>query len=363
VKRQRVCILSGGGDAPGVNAVVRGFAHAAHRLGIETLASKDGFEGLVTDGGIVPLGFELVRGILPKGGCVLGCSTRVNPFYVRTAGGTEDHGPMIVERLRRLDIDGLVLIGGDGTMTAADRFTKLGMPCIGIPKTIDNDLAATDMTTGFESAVETATHAIDALHSTAEAHARVMIVEVMGRDAGFIALHAGLAGGADVILIPEIPYRVEHLVDKIREREAYGLRFSIVVAAEGARPEGEGASEIEAGRPGHLPRLGGAAERLRRELEAAELAHEIRVTVLGHLQRGGSPCAFDRDLGTWLGTYAAELCASRSYGRRIVLQSGTLRSVPLASDRSLHKVVDAESPIVRAARLVGITFGDRPPIR
>jgi ATP-dependent phosphofructokinase / diphosphate-dependent phosphofructokinase len=363
VKRQRVCILSGGGDAPGVNAIIRGFAHAAHRLGLETFACKNGLEGLLHDAAIIPLGFDLVRGILPKGGCVLGCSTRVNPFFVPCPGGTEDHGPAVAERLRRLGIDGVAMIGGDGTMIAAARFTKLGIHCVGIPKTIDNDLAETERTTGFETAVETATHAIDALHSTAEAHARVMIVEVMGRDAGYIALHAGIAGGADVILLPEIPYRLENIVDKIREREAYGMNFTIVVASESARPDGSQPSEVEGARPGHLPRRGGAGERLRRELEAANLDHEVRVTVLGHLQRGGSPCAADRDLGTWLGAYAAELCASRSYGRRIVLQAGTLRSVPLRADRSLHKTIDPEGPLVRAARLVGITFGDRPPIR
>lgn len=355
---RRVCILVGGGDAPGVNAVVRGFVHGARHFSLEVLGSRYGFEGLTAPDGIVPLSLADIRGILPKGGCSLGCSTRVNPFFASTNGTeTHDEGPAIIDRLRSLGVEGLVLVGGDGTTVAAARFGKLGMPCIGVPKTIDNDLGETDVACGFDSAVEVATRAVDALHSTAEAHSRVMLVEVMGRGAGFIALHAGVAGGADVILIPEVPYRLERVIAKIREREALGLRFSIIVIAEGAKPVGGDTLEIEAGRPGHLARLGGAGERLRRELEAANLGHEIRLTVLGHLQRGGSPSAFDRNLGTRLGTYAAELCHRGEYGRRIVIHNGNLDTIALPTDdeRQLHKRVNiAEDPMVRAARLVGI---------
>jgi 6-phosphofructokinase 1 len=357
---RRVCLLSGGGDAPGVNAILRGFVHAARHFSIEVLGSRYGFEGLIDPAGVVPLSLTDIRGILPKGGCVLGCSTRANPFFVEDAGGnTRDMGPAIVDRLASAGIEGLIFIGGDGTMLAAERFASLGIGCIGVPKTIDNDLGQTDLTCGFDSAVETATRAIDALHSTAEAHARVMLVEVMGRNAGFIALHAGLAGGADIILIPEVPYRLERVVAKIREREALGLRFSIVVVAEGAKPLGGDVLEVEGGRPGHLPRLGGAGARLLHDLERASLGHEVRLTVLGHLQRGGSPSAFDRNLGTQLGTYAAELCLRRDYGRKIVVRDGTLTSTPLHTGRArgVHKHVDLSGPMARAARLVGIEFG------
>jgi 6-phosphofructokinase 1 len=256
----------------------------------------------------------------------------------------------------------MALIGGDGTTLAAQRFAKLGMPCIEIPKTIDNDLGQTDLTCGFDSAVETATRAIDALHSTAEAHARVMIVEVMGRTAGFIALHAGVAGGADVVLIPEVPYRLERVIAKIREREALGLRFSIIVIAEGATPVGGSMLELEPGRPGHLPRLGGAGARLLHDLERARLGHEIRLTVLGHLQRGGTPSAFDRNLGTQLGTYAATLCHRGEYGRRIVVRGATLDSISLMGSEAegLQKRIDLDGPLARAARLVGIDLGDGP---
>ncbi len=354
---RRICIVVGGGDAPGVNAVIRAFFHAARHFSLEVFGSRYGFEGLTAPDGIFPLSLGDIRGVLPKGGCFLGCSTRVNPFFDGAGGRNE--GPAIVDRLRSLGIEGLVLVGGDGTTVAATRFSQLGMPCIVVPKTIDNDLGQTDITCGFDSAVEAATRAVDALHCTAEAHSRVMLIEVMGRGAGFIALHAGVAGGADVVLIPEIPYRLERVVAKIREREALGLRFSIIVVAEGAKPAGGETLEIEAGRPGHLARLGGAGERLRRELEAAHLGHEIRLTVLGHLQRGGSPSAFDRNLGTRLGTYAAELCQHGDY-RRIVMRDGRLDTLalPAEDELGLHKRVDlTEDPMLRAARLVGIELG------
>jgi len=257
-----------------------------------------------------------------------------------------------------MNVDVLVLIGGDGTTLAAQRFTALGMKCISISKTIDNDLRETDVSCGFDSAVETATNALDALHSTAEAHARVMLLEVMGRNAGFIALHAGVAGGADVILIPEIPYRLESILEKIREREALGLRFSIIVVAEGARPVSRGVLVVEPGRPGHLPRLGGAGARLLQELQESSLDHEVRLTVLGHLQRGGSPSAFDRILATEMGTFAAELCRGGEYGRRVVVQQGRVTSISLDTTVDAHKQVDPNGSLMRSARLVGISFGD-----
>lgn len=356
---RRVCILSGGGDAPGVNAILRGFVHAAHRRSIDVVGCRYGLEGLLDPTAIVPLKIADVRGILPKGGCVLGCSTRVNPFFVAPldGGAPRDMGPAIVERLRAMEIEGLVLVGGDGTMLAAHRFLGLGMPSIGIPKTIDNDLGRTGVTSGFDSAVDTATRAIDALHSTAEAHARIMILEVMGRHAGLIALHAGVAGGADVILIPEVPYALDRVMHKIRERESLGLRFSIVVVAEGARPVGGDISEVEKGRPGHLARLGGAGARLLQALDRAKTGHEVRLTVLGHLQRGGSPSAFDRNLGTQVGVHAADLCAKGEFGRMVSFEGGRVGSVPLEGDPPMHKQVDLDGSLVAAARGVGIEFG------
>lgn len=358
-KRRRVCILSAGGDAPGVNAIVRSFVHTAHRLSIDVLACRYGFEGLLAMDGLVHMSLEDVHGILSKGGSVLGCSTRVNPFFVkREDGGLEDRGERIRDRLKAQGIEALAMIGGDGTLLSAERFSKLGMPCIVIQKTIDNDVAGSDITCGFESAVETVTHAIDALHSTAEAHARVMIVEVMGRTSGFIALHGGVAGGADVILLPELPYRIERVVEKIRERELLGRRSTIIVIAEGACPVGGDVAEIAGATPGHLARLGGAGERLARALEATDLDHEVRVTVLGHLQRGGSPSAADRVLGTEMGAHAAELFARRELDTRVVVRDGRVAAVRLSPVHALHKHVDLDGPLARAARFVGIELGD-----
>jgi 6-phosphofructokinase 1 len=246
-------------------------------------------------------------------------------------------------------------------MYYARRFMALGVPCIGVPKTIDNDLRGTDQTFGFETAVNTATWAIDALHSTAEAHERVMILEVMGRYAGWIALSSGLAGGADVILIPEIPYEPERIVAKIKERSASGRPFTIIVVAEGAAPKGGALAEIEAeARPGQLKRLGGAGERLAREL-TGKVDHEIRVTVLGHLQRGGSPSAFDRVLGMRMGIHAAEMAARKAYGRLVVLEGTTIRSIPLADIGEGPRLVDPAGQLCGAARAVGIELGAEPP--
>jgi 6-phosphofructokinase len=356
--KRRICAVTCGGDAPGVNAILRGFCHAARRLEIETLGCRYGFEGLLDSSGIVELELVDVRGILHMGGSVLGCSTRVNPFFVPGPDGPpRDMSKSIVDRLRSIGVDALVMIGGDGTMVAAQRFISLGLPCIGVPKTIDNDLGDTDTTCGFDTAVETATRAIDALHATAEAHSRVLLVEVMGRNAGYIALHAGVAGGADVILMPELPYSIERVVAKIREREALGRRFSIIVVAEGTCPVGGCVLEVESGRPGHLPRLGGAGARLMADLNALNLGHDVRLMVLGLLQRGGSPCAFDRILGTEMGTFAAELCAKGRYGRMIAMRDGIVRDIPLTSDKYLHKEVGRDHPLLRAAKLVGIELG------
>ncbi|MBK6695511.1 MAG: ATP-dependent 6-phosphofructokinase [Myxococcales bacterium] len=356
---RRVCIVTGGGDAPGINAVLRAFVHASSP-DIDVFGARFGFEGLMDDETIVPLPIAAVRGILPKGGSILGCSTRVYPFFVPVPGGsaTHDLGPDIVARLQRLEMEGLVLIGGDGTMAAAKRFMDAGLPCVGIPKTIDNDMGGTDQTFGFDTALDTATRAVDALHSTAESHRRVMILEVMGRYAGFIALESGVAGGADVVLLPEIPYDIARIVEKIEERERLGLRFTIVVVAEGAAPKGGVVAEIEGGRPGHLPRLGGAGARLALESERACPSAEVRVTVLGHLQRGGSPSAFDRALGSRFGAAAARLVRTGEWGKMVSLRGTRIESIPIEAALLEKKVLDPQGEYATAARLLGITLGD-----
>jgi 6-phosphofructokinase 1 len=354
----RVCILTGGGDAPGLNAVVRAFVHAATRQSILVCGSHFGFEGLLGRESVAPLRIEDVRGILPRGGSILGCSNRSNPFALPTpAQATVDATETLRVRLDALGIHALVLVGGDGTMNIAARLGEAGFRCVGVPKTIDGDLGGTELTCGLDTAVETATRAVDTLHSTAEAHQRVMVVEVMGRHAGWIALRSAIAGGADAALIPEIPYDPTRVVAKIREREALGLRFSIVVIGEGARPLGGALCEIEHEQPGRLARLGGAGERLGRELAALDVGHEVRVTVLGHLQRGGTPTAFDRLLATRLGAHAAELCAQRRFGRMVAFRRGEVDSMPLEEACRICASVDPSGELVRCARAVGIEVG------
>jgi ATP-dependent phosphofructokinase / diphosphate-dependent phosphofructokinase len=360
----KVVILTGGGDAPGLNAVIRGFVKRASQLGVEVYGSEDGFEGLVDPAAeLVRMDERAVRGILHKGGSILGCSNKSNPFAMPVAKGsrdTRDCSADVVAKVRANSIDALVMVGGDGTMHYGRRFAALGVPCLGVPKTIDNDLGGTDRTFGFETAVNTATWAIDTLHSTAEAHERVMILEVMGRYAGWIALSAGMAGGADVVLIPEIPYSTERVVAKIKERASSRRPFTIIVIAEGASPRGGGVAEIEqVARPGQLKRLGGAGERLARELEG-NVDHEIRVTVLGHLQRGGSPSAFDRLLGMRMGIHAAECCERRAFGRMVVLEGTTIRSIPFESIPEGPRRVEPNGQLVNAARAVDIELGAAP---
>jgi 6-phosphofructokinase 1 len=355
---RRVCIVTGGGDAPGINAVLRAFVHAA-APDIEVWGARFGFEGLLDPEGIAPLAVSDVRGILHKGGSILGCSTRVYPFYVDVPGEPQprDMSPAIAARLRALGMESLVLVGGDGTMAAAVRFASLGVCCVGIPKTIDNDMGGTDQTFGFDTAVETATRAIDALHSTAESHRRLMILEVMGRYAGWIALHSGIAGGADVVLIPEIPYDIRRVAAKIEQRVRLGLRFSILVIAEGAAPIGGAPLEIEPARPGHLARLSGAGARLADELHGLDPECDVRVTVLGHLQRGGTPSWVDRMLGTRLGAAAAVLVRERDYGKMVCLRGVHVDSVPLTAALAEQKRVDPAGEFTATARAMGIELG------
>jgi phosphofructokinase-like protein len=360
-KPERVCILTAGGDAPGLNAVLRAFTKTCCDLDIEVLGSEDGFEGLIQEGRLQRLDRNSVRGILPKGGSILGCSNRANPFAypARDKRGKEhfiDVSDRVIENIVQHAIDTLVLVGGDGTMNHAVALEKRGVRVIGVPKTIDNDLAATDYTFGFDTAVETATWAIDALHSTAEAHDRVMLVELMGRYAGWISLCAGMAGGADVILIPEIPYDIERVVAKIQNRTHPGGSFSIIVVGEGALPKGGGRSTISRGHKGHLARLGGAAQSLAEHLKG-RIDHEIRVTVLGHLQRGGSPSAFDRLLGTRLGVEAAFLCARGESGKMVALRGQEIVTTSIEDAINRPKLVPTDGELVRAARAIGIELG------
>jgi 6-phosphofructokinase len=359
---KRIAVLTGGGDAPGLNAVLFGLVTRAEALGVECLASEDGFEGLIR-GTLTPLTAARVRGIADRGGSVIGCSNRAHPFaYPQrdpSSGAivTEDVSARVLETIHREHIDLVVALGGDGTMAMTSRLAALGMRCVGVPKTIDNDLAATDVTFGFQSAVDFATLAVDRIHTTAAAHDRVMIIEVMGRYAGWIALEAGLAGGAHVIVLPEFAYDVERIAGAIHRRAAEGLNYSIVVISEGARPLG-GSHAVIGERPaGHLPRLGGAGEALARALEPRVPEHEIRVTVLGHVQRGGSPVAFDRVLGIRMGVAAADVAAQGRSEVMVALRNGRIVTVPMAEAVGGTRNVTADDERVRTARAVGIEFG------
>jgi phosphofructokinase-like protein len=362
---RRIGVLTGGGDAPGLNAVLRGVVRkAVVDYGWEVWGSEDGFEGLIQTPQrrkMVKLTLDDVRDILPRGGSFLGCSNRANPWQYPTTrrGGKVEYVDVhkdVIRHARHYGLDALILIGGDGTMTMAKRFDDAGLPVVGVPKTIDNDLAATDYTFGFDTAVATATWAIDALHATAHAHDRVLIVEVMGRDAGWIALHSGLAGGAHVILLPELPYDIDRVARKIRALGGRYNSYCIIVVAEGAKPKGGDVAIVAKGRVGHLARLGGAGQRVADAL-SGRVDHEIRVTVLGHLQRGGSPTAFDRILGTRLGTAAVDLVARGGFGRMVCLKTPYIESVAFEEAIGHSKRVDPTGELVRTARAVGVEFG------
>ena len=359
---RRIAINTGGGDAPGLNAVIRAATLAALQRGWEVLGIRRGYTGLLegeVDGepGVFPLTAHAVRGITHLGGTILGTTTRGNPFglEVRKSDGTwgvSDRSQEIVDRFNELRIDALIAIGGDGSLNIANALHKKGLPVIGVPKTIDNDLAATDMTFGFQTAVEVATDAIGRLHSTAEAHQRAMLVQVMGRHTGWIALESGMAGGADAILIPEIPFSVAHVAEKIRERDRQGRRFSIVVIAEGAKPmDGEPSYADESGR------YGGIAERLAPQLEEVT-KKETRTLVLGHIQRGGTPIAYDRNLALRFGAAAVRCIHEGSLGTMVALQGQHIRAVPLAHAVQELKRVPLDCDSILTARQLGIALGD-----
>jgi 6-phosphofructokinase 1 len=359
---KRIAISTGGGDAPGLNAVIRAVVLSAVNEGWEVYGIRKGYSGLLGEDEIVRLDSQSVRGITHVGGTILGTTNRGNPFEwpVEDEDGTVhvvDRSDEVIESFRRHEFDGMVAIGGDGSLGIANELWKKGLPVIGVPKTIDNDLAATQVTFGFHTAVQTASEALDKLHSTAESHERVMVVELMGRHTGWIALFAGVSATADVILLPEIPYDIEKVCDKIREREAQGRHFSIVVAAEGAKPKEGSASFAEEAKPGAEARYGGIAERIAQQI-GERTEKETRSLVLGHLQRGGSPIAYDRLIALRFGAAAARYVADGAYGTMVALDPPEVRAVPLVEATRRTKAVPLDSDVVITARNLGICFGD-----
>jgi len=353
----RVGILTGGGDAPGLNAVIRAFVkRAVGQLGWHVIGIEDSFNGVLeTPFRIHEMTPKSCSGLLPRGGTVLGTTNRGDPFSFGPDG--RDRSGEIAAAVKLLDLEGLVVIGGDGTQAIGLRLMEeVGVKVVGVPKTIDNDLSATDQTFGFQSAVDVATEALDRLHTTAEAHDRVMLLEVMGRDAGHIALHAGIAGGADVIVIPEIPYDVDRICQKIDRRRAHGRFFTLIVVAEGARPAGGAHEPPEVAHGKGVVRMGGPAVQLARALTERRDV-ETRVTVLGHLQRGGSPVPFDRILATRFGVGAVELVERGMWGHIVVAHNGHIGHVPISQACDTYRFVDPDGELVRVARAVGIEFG------
>jgi ATP-dependent phosphofructokinase / diphosphate-dependent phosphofructokinase len=354
----KIAISTGGGDAPGLNAVIRGVVMAATQRGWECVGIRRGYDGLLGLDKVIPLGPAEVRGITHLGGTILGTTNRGNPFHWKETrpDGTivdRDRSPEILASIRDQGIDAMVAIGGDGSLGIALGLYKLGVPVVGVPKTIDNDVGGTVATFGFDTAVQTATEAIDKLHSTAESHERVMVVEVMGRHAGFIALHSGIAGSADVILIPEIPFDMNKICDKIRRREAEGRHFSIVVVAEGATPKGGSVSLVDPTRQ----RLGGIGDKVADSIEHMT-GKETRALVLGHLQRGGSPTTFDRLLALRFGAAAVRLIAEGRFGMMVALHPPIIDAVPIAEAIATPRRVPLDSDVIATARDLGISLGD-----
>ncbi|SDK25988.1 6-phosphofructokinase [Methanoculleus thermophilus] len=330
-----VGVLTGGGDCPGLNAVIRAVVRTGAKYGFDTLGIRDGWLGLIV-GDVEPLTDYSVTGILPKGGTILGTS-RTNPFK------SEADVQRLRDNIRKFGIDAIVAIGGEDTLGVANKLSQMGIPVVGVPKTIDNDVGGTDYTFGFDTAVATVTEAIDRLHTTAESHHRIMVVEVMGRHAGWIATMAGIAGGADEILIPEIPFDLDEVTHHLRARYERGKKFSIVVVAEGAQPKEMEGAITRSGRTdefGHVT-LGGVGNYLRDELEK-RLDMEVRVTVLGHVQRGGSPTAHDRVLATRFGVAAANLIKEKDFGKMVALRGDDIVAVPIEEAVANLKTVDMD---------------------
>src|SRR5437762_9029878 len=355
----RLGVLTGGGDAPGLNAVIRAVVKSAYNAGIECVGLEDSFDGLLEPGRSRTLTPRDVRGIMRLGGTILGTLNSGNPFAksVVTSEGAKNYSDRCVEMFHKMGLGALVVIGGDGTLAIAHQFCGLGLPIVGVPKTIDNDIVGTTNCFGFDTAVAFATDAIDRLHTTAEAHRRIIVVEVMGRYAGWIALYAGVAGGADAILIPEIPYDLSSGGARLWERDQWGARFSIVVVAEGACPRGGARSLIEAAHDGFVERLGGVGAQVCEAL-AKLTGKETRSVVLGHLQRGGAPTSFDRVLATRFGGKAVELVKNREFGTMVAYDPPDIVARRLDEVVGKTKTVPLESDLLLTAKALGITFGD-----
>ncbi len=350
---RRIGVLTGGGDAPGLNAVIRALVKHLSANSVEVIGFRDGFRGLVLGASRV-LDMNAISGILPRGGTILGTSNRDNPFEFQGQDRLAD----CLKNVQELGVESVVVIGGDGSLAISTECYRRGLPTVGVPKTIDNDLEATDQTFGFDTAVNTATEALDRLHTTAESHHRVMVLEVMGRYAGWIALASGIAGGADAILIPEIPFRFETVANRILQRKAAGRSFSIIVVAEGAKmPDGNlVVARTVAG--SHDPiRLGGIGHLIAARMEDLT-GLEARVTILGHVQRGGSPTPYDRILATRYGVAAADLALGRVYGHMVALRGTSVIPVPFSEAVGKMRAVPIDGELMQTARGVGITFGD-----
>ncbi|MCA9240823.1 MAG: ATP-dependent 6-phosphofructokinase, partial [Planctomycetales bacterium] len=357
---KRIGILTSGGDCPGLNAVIRGAVKSCHQLGYDCVGFLKGYEGLYDPVQYVNLTPGSTKGILNQGGTILGSTNKGRFAAVKGVEDRVEIAPHLIngvkETVRQLGIDGLICVGGDGSLAIAQQFHESGIPVVGVPKTIDNDLSATAFTFGFDSAIECATDALDRLHTTAASHERIMVLEVMGRHAGWIALHSGIAGGGDVILIPEIPWTFENVCHKILHRESQGKKFTLVVVAEGAHlPEG---GMVGAEQAGQQVKLGGIGKMVTDEIEK-RLHREARLCILGHLQRGGTPTTFDRVLATQFGAHAVRLIVQEKFGEMICSRPPDMTSVPIIE--AVHKVrqVDPVGPAVLAARALGISFGDR----
>lgn len=373
-KIRKIGIITGGGDCSGLNAVINGITKAAvNKYGIEVVGFTRGYSGLYTND-YRPLGLRAVSGIMHEGGTILKSSNKDNlfNFRVRKEDGTfeyKDVSDEAVKNLKYLGVDALIVIGGDGTLTSARDFHRKGIPVIGVPKTIDNDLPATDVTFGYNTSLETITDALDKIHTTAYSHDRVMVVEVMGRNSGWLALEGGLAGSADVILIPEIPYDLKSVVEKVRQRDAFGRNFSIIVVSEGAKPkDGEQVIRQIVEDSADSIRLGGVGQVISDQLQEMIPEHEVRYTNLSYIQRGGITSQFDRALGLLFGVNAVDLLMDGGTGRMVQLRGRKITSVPLEevvgtgevgeTSRGGGKVVDPDGQYVQAAKAIGICFGD-----
>ncbi len=366
-KKRRILVLTGGGDCPGLNAVIRGiFKRSKKEKEWEIIGSKEAFNGVLQDPQhLMKLTRKNTSGIHVKGGTILKTTNKGHPFEypVKNPDGTytiTDRSDELIERLNDLGIEAVINIGGDGSQRISQRLYEKGLNIIGVPKTIDNDLCSTDLTFGFTTAVQVATECFDRLVTTAESHHRVMIMEVMGRDAGWIALYTAIAGGAEVCLIPEIPYRIENIVDRINKRYKGGKGFVNIVVAEGAKPEEGEVFATESDEIGYAhKRLGGVAYRLSDRLKEAGCKADIRETVLGHIQRGGTPVAFDRILASAFGVHAFELVLQQKFGYMVSYRNNDITEVPLKEATSEYNFVNKTSYLVQTARGLGISFGDK----